>query len=159
MRYLARFWFNLPIRYKGAAVVFLPVLGLTALVLWIGAQFRFGRDMNLRLQEAHEVRLEGQRLLSAVLEVETGVRGYLLTRRPEFLEPYRQAGETIPTSLAHLRALAREPEQQFRIRGLETTIRDRLVVLEGTRAAGTRASASEPARLQEILARGKLLMD
>ena len=40
----------------------------------------------------------------SVVDLETGVRGYLLTDRPLFLEPYRQSLVSIPVQLASLRA-------------------------------------------------------
>ncbi len=47
----------------------------------------------------------------AVLDAESGQRGYLITNRPEYLVPYRRARRDIEVSLAHLRAsYADEPE-------------------------------------------------
>ena len=47
----------------------------------------------------------------AVLDAESGQRGYLITNRPEYLVPYRRARRDIEVSFAHLRAsYADEPE-------------------------------------------------
>ena len=47
----------------------------------------------------------------AVLDAESGQRGYLITNRPEYLVPYRRARRDIEVSLAHLRAsYADEPK-------------------------------------------------
>ncbi len=52
-------------------------------------------------------------LLVLVLDQETGLRGYLLSSRDEFLEPYRVGGEQFETSWRELRALtADNPRQQ-----------------------------------------------
>ena len=47
----------------------------------------------------------------AVLDAESGQRGYLITNRPEYLVPYRRARRDIEVSFAHLQAsYADEPE-------------------------------------------------
>ena len=47
----------------------------------------------------------------SVLDVETGLRGYLLTRESRFLGPYRQANAMIGDQLAEMSALADGPTE------------------------------------------------
>ncbi|GAB4198477.1 MAG: hypothetical protein OHK0022_17890 [Roseiflexaceae bacterium] len=55
-----------------------------------------------------------------MVDRETGLRGYLLTGNPEFLEPYNAAEYTLPTSLNHLSTLvADNPSQIQRIAALD----------------------------------------
>ena len=62
--------------------------------------------------------------VSTLKDAETGQRGYLLTGRPSFLEPYRAAIETIPAHLSRLRALtADNPAQIARLREIEDLVR------------------------------------
>jgi two-component system, sensor histidine kinase and response regulator len=61
----------------------------------------------------------------SVVDVETGVRGYLLTGQPQFLEPYRQARAALPSQLSRLRAeVAGDRAQTARAMGLGTSIID-----------------------------------
>ncbi|WNG53808.1 histidine kinase [Archangium gephyra] len=56
-----------------------------------------------RLEQVHQL----------FIDRETGVRGYLLTGEPAFLEPYRAAGQQLPRALEELeRGLAGAPEQR-----------------------------------------------
>jgi len=62
---------------------------------------RTGRD-TLQAARAQTVRLTTVDLLEAVLSAETGQRGYLLTRREEYLAPYLAAQKRVPEALAKL---------------------------------------------------------
>jgi len=90
-----------------------------------------------RLDAAHQrmsTALEGERLITelfaAVVEAETGQRGFLLTRRDEYLEPYRKALPRIDESRLRLQELlAQHGDAQLR------TMNDRLFQLIGKRLA------------------------
>jgi len=61
------------------------------------------------------VEREAERLLSAVLDEQTSLRGYLLTRDRTFLEPYRtKAQATFQTSFNQLQTLVQENPAQLR---------------------------------------------
>src|SRR5688572_29738136 len=58
-------------------------------------------------------------LVGEVVNAETGQRGYLLTGREEYLEPYRQAAKSVETKITELRTLtADNPQQQQRLEQL-----------------------------------------
>jgi methyl-accepting chemotaxis protein len=84
-------------------------------------------------------------LMSAMKDAETGQRGYLLTGRDEYLEPYQASEQAIPELLASLEAKTREnPRQQARIRRLRGLIAERFTifrtVIEARRNNGLEAS-------------------
>lgn len=59
-------------------------------------------------------------LLTLMVDAETGERGFLLTKRREYLEPYRKAVEQIPATLASLKEnIELEPGENPRITRLE----------------------------------------
>lgn len=58
------------------------------------------------------MRLETRVLLNNLVDAETGMRGYGLTRRPEFLQPYNAAIVEIPESLNDLEQLVQDNAQQ-----------------------------------------------
>ena len=72
-------------------------------------------------------------LLSEITEAETGQRGYLLTQKAEYLEPYRAAAHSIDTKVAALKPLlADEPEQVDRLAVLEKLVADKADELRRT---------------------------
>jgi signal transduction histidine kinase len=89
-----------------ATLVALITIGTGAFALW-------------RLTEARSALLEvggpsiiaADRLSVALLDQETGIRGFQLTSRPEFLDPYRSGIETEQASLDTLRRLSGAPDQ------------------------------------------------
>ena len=55
----------------------------------------------------------------SMVNAETGMRGYLLTRRDEFLQPYATALQKLPSAMSDLRALAEaEPSYAPRLNKL-----------------------------------------
>ncbi|MYW41896.1 sensor histidine kinase [Streptomyces sp. SID161] len=52
--------------------------------------------------------IDAMRLEQALVNEETGVRGYGLSGRPDFLQPYRQGAGAEETTLGHLRTLVRD---------------------------------------------------
>lgn len=90
-----------------------------------------------RLDAAHQrmsAALEGERLITelfaAVVDAETSQRGFLLTRRDEYLEPYRKSLPRIDESRLRLQELlARQGDALLR------TLNDRLLQLIGKRLA------------------------
>lgn len=58
------------------------------------------------------VRLQLERVLSDVKDIETGLRGYLLTNEDVFLDPYRAALPRVETDVQALRTLVRDNPKQ-----------------------------------------------
>jgi CheY-like chemotaxis protein/signal transduction histidine kinase/CHASE3 domain sensor protein len=98
-------------------------------------------------------------LFSNLKDAETGQRGYLLTGRESYLEPYNTARALIPAQLQELRRLtASSPRQQDLLSEAEQYVQDKLTELQKTldlQRAGDRQGA-----LDLVLTdRGKLTMD
>ena len=71
-----------------------------------------------------DVSLAALRLEAAVAELETSLRGYVLTREPRFLEPLGRARRELPLRITAVRRLALgNPAQERRARGLAGEIR------------------------------------
>ena len=72
-------------------------------------------------------------LLATLNEAESGQRGYLLTGKPRYLEPYRQAVATIPSLMQALEAPGdADPEFAARSQRLRQLIGSKLAELERT---------------------------
>ncbi|MBV8314352.1 MAG: CHASE3 domain-containing protein [Planctomycetaceae bacterium] len=80
-----------------------------------------------------QVITEVEHLLSVVKDAETGQRGYLLTGRDEYLEPYRAAGAEMGSNLDRLHLLTSDnPAQQARIADLRRIVSEWVGVIEQT---------------------------
>ncbi|MDX7953728.1 response regulator [Lichenihabitans sp. Uapishka_5] len=135
----------------GPAVAGLTLVGSLALAGWA-----FTRD------HAHEAAIEhhratvvtAERLLSALKDVETGERGFILTGREPYLEPYQSGHDAAMRDLDRLDGLLAEA----RSAPLRTLVTARLAEaengIETYRAGGREAGAASIAT-----DRGKALMD
>src|SRR5215831_12654642 len=88
---IAQWWLDRPLRAKGLAVLTAPML---VLVITVGVTFITERhQQTLRDQTfaVNNVANESSQVLELLLNAETGVRGYALSREPSFLAPYEQA--------------------------------------------------------------------
>lgn len=76
---------------------------------------------------------QNQEILNLVTDAETGQRGYLLTGKESYLQPYYNAVDTIAPKIKQLRQLVSDnPPQQQRIDGLNLLIESKLPELKQT---------------------------
>ena len=143
-----------------ALVALLAGFGLLVLAC-IGAVWLTGEQQRSAGWVNHSLEVENRiaRVLSLLQDAETGQRGYLLTRRPEFLSPYEDAAPKLPAALDELgRATADNPVQKALLVRLDRVARARAVLLADILRS---APSSGPFRVAEVekLQRGKQLMD
>lgn len=107
--------------------------------------------MNIRQEEAllrqNTTKIEAsirtsKQVLQYIIDDETGVRGYLLTRKQEFLQPYDEAKRLLPEALAVLEQNL--PEQSSTVSLLEAQIAQRFVMTENLLAI------QQPVRLDSL---------
>lgn len=124
-------WQNLPIRVRGTAIVAIPVICLfTSLAAFAWLKASLVED-EMWVQHTLTVRLETKRLLNALIDAETGVRGYGLTQRDEFLEPYNWAISEIPPSLDRLEQLVQDnPRQIHQIKTIRRLVDENLEIFK-----------------------------
>ncbi|WNC44157.1 CHASE3 domain-containing protein [Thermosynechococcus sp. GLH187] len=78
-----------------------------------------------------KVRLETQKLLNLLLDLETGVRGYSLTGSHRFLQPYIAAKSRIVPSLEKIRELVQDnPEQLKALDSIEETLQQNIQIFD-----------------------------
>src|SRR3954463_13970072 len=96
---------SLSARMLAMSAVFAVVLGaaLTVLILAIGNQRSAGRTA-LRAEQAIAT---GRALETAAVNLDNGVRAYVISGRPTSMRPYDAAKRAFPGRLAALRKLAR----------------------------------------------------
>jgi signal transduction histidine kinase/CHASE3 domain sensor protein len=91
-------------------------------------------------------------LKGTLLDLETGMRGYVITRQPPFLGPWRTARAALPGAVARLEGLVRgEPEQLVRARELAAGVRSYLTDYS---EPIVRQVGSAPARASSVIATG-----
>jgi signal transduction histidine kinase len=153
---------------QGTLILFIPIVCLlTSLGAFAWLKSSLVED-EFWVQHTQQVRLETKRLQAALLDAETGVRGYGLTRRREFLEPYQQAQQQIPRSLNTLKKLVSDnPAQTRQLQSIRQSVDTTLQILHQKQtlqqelATLTRApDALVPASLlYDWLEEGKASMD
>jgi len=101
-----RLWRRIPFRLQGKILVILPLLAITASAVVA----LYGNHKRAHIQADIERHFEMVRNLNDVLTLmvnaETGMRGYLLTQRAGFLQPYAATTQKLPAAMAVLRAIA-----------------------------------------------------
>jgi signal transduction histidine kinase/CheY-like chemotaxis protein len=138
------------------------LVGFGLLVLaCIGAVWLSGEQQRSAGWVNHSLEVENRiaRVLSLLQDAETGQRGYLLTRRPEFLGPYNDAAPKLPGALADLRQATNDnPQQLALVERLDRVATDRAALLADILRS---APASRPFGSTQVeqLQRGKVLMD
>jgi PAS domain S-box-containing protein len=99
----------------------LPIvaLGLLALTLAYGIQ-QMQRSAR-RVDHSDRVIAQANELVKLMVDEETGLRGFLITRNPIFLQPYREANQQLEPEFKTLFDLVkRDPEQTTRLQRLKT---------------------------------------
>jgi signal transduction histidine kinase/ActR/RegA family two-component response regulator len=141
--------------------IVLLVATLALLLSVIAANLFFvGRQESeqVSVQRSLEVQLRLSRVLSLLQSAETGQRGYLLTHRESYLEPYRAALPAIDSQIAALRQIMNENGRETPLDALEADTRAKLSEL-GETITLARAGQQEAALALVGTDRGKAAMD
>jgi PAS domain S-box-containing protein len=155
-------WTNLSVRRQGFIVVAVPVLcliGSLAAFSWLRASIDRSQQW---VDHTNQVLLESNQLLTGLLNSETAVRGYALTRRPEFLEPYLKTQVSFPTRIGHLEQLIKNnPQQLRRMQEIRTGIQARVTLLirlvNQVKQSSSMSLRSD--RINQLVVQGKNEMD
>ncbi len=156
MSFLWTRWRDWPLGFKGAAVVALPVVLLLAMLY---SNYSLQRDVSRAdedVQRTLRIRGDIQALHTLIAEAASGVRGYLLTGREEFLSPYWMAKDRIPRTEAELRTLIRDKEQTQQFEIASRLVATKLASLDKLRIEGAQL---EPSALQSHLRSSKAVLD
>jgi signal transduction histidine kinase len=120
-------------------------LALTA-GLWLGAQYR---SQMTWVEHTHEVQRSLNQLLSAILETESGQRGFLITGDPTFLQPMGKNSTVVPGLLNKVEHLTSDNAQQTTaIQELRKIVNERIGVLQD-RVDRRRTGAFNPSELNQ----------
>lgn len=157
-------WNRLPIRAQGGVTVFIPIVAVLVSFGFAiyGSLNRAARQDDIQ-RKFQAVRQYGD-LLTLMIDSETGERGYLLTRRAEYLEPYKRAVAEIPATIAQLKeTIENEPgakPRNERLAGLakiQELINHQLILLKESQIFASGDQTAE--KLDKHLQNGKSQMD
>lgn len=111
-----RLWRQIPFRLQGKILVILPLLAITASAVIALAGNHRRAHIQADIERHFEMVRNLNEVLTLMVNAETGMRGYLLTRRAGFREPYAAAAQQLPAAMAVLRAIAEgEPGEAARL--------------------------------------------
>lgn len=149
-------WRDWSLGAKSAAALAMP---LTLLVVALLFSYRLQRDIaaaDADVRRALVIQAEIQTLHLLIAESATGVRGFLLTGRDEFLAPDRAARAALPSTLSTLRSNIRDPDMRQRLARIEGLLDRKLESLQSLRETGRNLSATD---LQVHLLDSKRVLD
>jgi signal transduction histidine kinase len=157
-----KFFSQLPIRYQRVLIFAIPLISL---IMTIGA-WRWSRQAEINAQwwisHTEEVIRESNNLQLQLVDAETGIRGYGLTKNREFLQPYQQALTEISTTLNTLKKLTQDnsiQQQQLQKIQQQTTARLNLFLKTLEVIELNQQNPYSNPQLDEVLAESKNKMD
>ena len=111
--------------WLGLSLPMVALLAMTWLVHQTGGQFN---DSFNYVMQTYKVLDMFEQTQAQIVDAEANQRGYFLTGRDEYLEPYRHAMQSIHDDLVDLKKLtSNEPAQQANLAVLEKMVNDELV--------------------------------
>lgn len=109
---------------KRATVLQIVALTIFAsMLLFVGAEFQ--RTTLKFIDHANQVIGAERELFRLTLDMETGLRGFQLTGRPVFLEPYNEAAKVIDAKFVALDELiAKDPSQRAQLASIRQSFKE-----------------------------------
>jgi CHASE3 domain sensor protein len=116
-------WSRISLSYRGAVIVTIPAICLLAtLVTWFWSRSA-GLEVRTKIEHSQERIANTKELLVVMLNAETGVRGYLVSGEPEFLEPNQMARKNLSIALLNLKqSIGNNPKQLVQLDSIRSRI-------------------------------------
>lgn len=114
------------------------IFGLSLFIVLVmgGLAYKYIKELSESfddVQEAYQLHIELEKLLSALKDAESGKRAYIISKDSTFLEPLLVSGSELDESLKRLKDLTKDnPEHQENIAELELKIDNSLRIFEKT---------------------------
>ncbi len=120
---MKNFFFDLPIERKLLLVSAVPVLTVFTLsFLTYTSVQTFSHDED-RLNLVYHIQSDSAEYMRLVVDLETGFRGFVLTKQPAFLKPYRAAKQRVHTvERALLQMVSPQSQQHALLRGVQQLV-------------------------------------
>ena len=108
---------GLAVRMAVASLLLALLVGAAFAVLLVAVSDL--RASGRRVTHSRETNAAADRLEELVIDLETGLRGFVIARQERFLEPWRAARAAFPEEARALERLAEEPGQKRRVQKIE----------------------------------------
>jgi PAS domain S-box-containing protein len=153
---------ELSVRWRGALIISIPVVCLFASIFAIaGLRAKTLAALDQK-EQSRQIILEAHYLLTALINAETGVGGYMITNSPEILEPYSEARTRLPELIDSLSAKVQaNPAQRQQFQEIPTLAQQQMTLLEQilkTRDVRGATTVGLPTLTEQLL-KSKSLMD
>ena len=143
----------------GSVVAFIIAAMLVALVILTQRTAERSQAATAMELQTVQVMLQTQRFLSALLDVETGERGYLLTADRTFLAPHHRGRAQAPIELDQLHRLTVDnPVQRRNIAALQQLMQSKIAISDDRVAEASHGNIAD-ARAATSDNRGKVAME
>ncbi len=159
---ISNLWSRLPVSSRGAIIIAIPAICLiSTLGAWVWSR-QATLEVRRQIDHQEEIIAQSNQLLITLLNAETGVRGYNISRERSHLEPYHQALANLKPSLANLEQLLQADSHQYQeLQEIEKLTQQQLNILRKMLAFIKQGEIkSNPSPQGSILlAQGKEVMD
>ena len=153
---------DLSVRWRGALIISIPVVCLFASIFAIAGLRTKTLAAFDQKEQSRQIILEAHYLLTALINAETGVGGYMITKSPEILEPYSEARTRLPDLIDSLSAKVQaNPAQRQQFQEIPTLAQQQMALLEQilkTRDVRGATTVGLPTLTEQLL-KSKSLMD
>jgi signal transduction histidine kinase len=149
-------WRDLSLRSKSALAISTPLLFLIASVYWVFQASQIASQAEDDLQRGLRVLGQIHAVHAQLAEAASGVRGFLLTERREFLQPFDRADSEIKTRLADLSSGVLDPVQRELLDDITQLMSVKMMTL---RAIVNGAGPQTASELQIDMVENKALLD
>lgn len=150
----AAFWADMPLRRKALTIVALPMIPVLVGLGFIKTEAAADARIDHQIAQLRQAKTDLDHVLEGLVDAETGVRGFLLTREKGYLQPYERAHEELSMSTAPLADIG-QGVVGGSVEEADSLVREQLATLERLRFLG----AGSHREKQELLDQGKALMD
>jgi signal transduction histidine kinase len=133
---LKTYWQRLPLEKRGIIAISIPLLCLMGAIVTDGLLRQKIVAAQIAVDHTNQVLAKSQNILVTLLSAETGVRGYYISKKSVFLEPFDLARRNLNSTLL----------------GLEQLVRDNLVQVERAKQL-TRIAQYKMSLLQETVSK------
>jgi diguanylate cyclase (GGDEF)-like protein len=146
------------LKSKALVVLTLPLMMLVATTVMTARALRQSEYKDARVAHAEYVKDRINIVLNDLVDIETGVRGFLLTGEDEFLDPYWRASNDIAKDLQYLQLAVEHEGADLHLLRLRELVRVRLDILDHLRVGFDDGSLDESQTLP-LLRRGRVVME
>ena len=153
LRKLNRWWSRTPISYRGGLILTIPAACIVVILVTWGQLRKDAIVVHREIDRSESTLVETNNLQQLLSSAETGVRGYIITKQLDFLEPYDRAIAQLPNCIEKLKKLQQNTAQQQNVREIAALVEQELVLLSQT--IDRTQKRTTPSELNDILTQSK----